>query len=136
MMRLFLLLNLIFAFSFSVFAQQDVTQTLEKLAEDRIVVITFIPTEEYAKQELQESIIDGTILLSFEPTAESDLKLKSPVTVETTIENANTNYADFEDMSGVIELRCLYTSEDNAFRFEGNLSLVTLKGIGNFGIAE
>jgi len=80
---------------------------------------------------LIEAIDSGTMILYFEATPGSDLTLKNPIPMETHVKSALTDNADFENMEGVIELKVSFTIGDQEYRFGGNLSLVTLKGMGN-----
>jgi len=126
---LFLFLSIIF--SISAFAQKDASILMKDLAGDGVVVIAFNPVGDDAAQELKDAIDSGFIVLSFSPSQDSDIKMKNPVEVKTKIENANTDKADFENMAGIIELKCIYAEGDLKVQFTGNLSLITLKGMGN-----
>lgn len=127
-----LLLSLII--SFGAMAQKDHSKSIKALADDGVVVIVFNPTGDDGGQEVNSAIEKGMITLTFEPAPGSDVKVKETPVIETKIESSVTDNADFDKMSGIVELKVSFKVGEIAYLFTGNLSLTTLKGMGNLDV--
>jgi len=133
-MKTISLLFLSVIISIGVMAQKDVSKSVKALADDGVVVIVFNPTTDNAASELKAAIDKGMLTLTFEPVPGSDVKVKENPVVETKIESSGTDKADFDNMKGIIELKVSYKVGEVKYLFTGNLSLTTLKGMGNLGV--
>ena len=135
-MKTIFLLFLSLIISIGAMAQKDISKSMKALADDGVVIITFNPAGDDAAVELKAAIEKGMITLTFEPPPGSDVKVKEAPVVETKIESSGTDKADFDNMKGIVELKVSYKVGDVKYLFTGNLSLSTLKGMGNLGVMK